>query len=413
MATTTHDREVGAPSNDEASPPGLAPLQVVCLSPQPWGIDLPTNRQQVMRRIADAGHRVLYVDTGTFVGRHVAALLGSDERRSLLRQLVSTDHVHPGIRASKAPALLPWGHRFRFAARLNAALTAWTVRRRVRRIDDPVVLWLYDPCFSTCIGRSGERFAVYDCVDDYAEQSGADARKRAFLAESDRIAAERSRLVFATANGLVERHRAHNRNTHLVGNVGDYDHFAGAADPEAVAPEVAELARPVIGFAGNFLAEKVDFALLEAVAAQRPQWTLLLVGPVHDDTRTAVEQLAERDNVRWLGPVDYDALPSYVAGFDVATIPYLSNVYTRSCFPLKTFEYLAAGKPVVASGLPELEGLEPHVALAEGADAFVAAIEDALGRTAEDEIEARRGLARGNTWETRTRRLLELVATEL
>jgi glycosyltransferase involved in cell wall biosynthesis len=413
MATTTHDREVGAPSDGESSPPVLAPLQVVCLSSQPWGVDLPTNRQQVMRRIADAGHSVLYVDTETFVGRHVAALLRSNERGSLLRQLVSTDRVHPGIRAAKAPALLPWGHRFRLAARLNAALTAWIVRRRVRGTEDPVVLWLYDPCFSTCIGRSGERFAVYDCVDDYAEQSGADARKRAFLAESDRLAAERSRLVFATANGLVERHRAHNRNTHLVGNVGDFAHFAGAADPETAAPQVAALARPVIGFAGNFLAEKVDFALLEAVAAQRPQWTLLLVGPVHDDTRAAVERLAERDNVRWLGPVDYDALPSYVAGFDVATIPYLSNVYTRSCFPLKTFEYLAAGKPVVASGLPELERLEPHVALVEGADAFVAAIEDALGRTAGDEIEARRGLARGNTWETRTRRLLELVATEL
>lgn len=415
MASTTHDREVeaGGEQPAEDSPTDGQPLHVVCLSPQPWRVDLPTNRQQIMARIAQSGHRVLYVETGQFVGRHVAELLRGGDRRSLLRQLVATETVAPGVRVTKAPTLVPWGHRYRRAARVNSALTAWVVRRHVRPDGDPAVLWLYDPCFADCIGRIGERFAVYDCVDDYAEQAGSDGRKRGLVAAYDKLAASRARLVFTTAKGLAERHRTHNPKTYLVRNVGDFSHFAPAADRSIVAGELASMRRPAIGFAGNFLAEKVDFALLDAIASRRPEWTVLLVGPAREDTTAALERLALRENVLWRGPKAYEDLPRYIAAFDVATIPYLRNTYTQSCFPLKTFEYLAAGKPVVASGLPELEGMNPHVVLADDADSFVSAVERALLQTSESDIAARQEFAAQNTWETRTRRLLELVAAEL
>jgi glycosyltransferase involved in cell wall biosynthesis len=413
MASTTHDIAVESSSKPEEELRPKQALHVVCLSPQLWRVDLPTNRQQVMTRVARSGHRVLYVETGDFIGRHVVQRLRRPDRRALLRQLVSGEPVARGIHAIKAPTIAPWGHRFRFATWLNARLTARMVRRKLRENGDPAVLWLYDPCFAACIGRSGERFAVYDCVDDYAEQAGNDRRKRALLSAQDALAASRSRLVFATAAGLAERHLKNNRKTHLVRNVGDYAHFSRAAD-ESIASEIrAERPGPVIGFAGNFLANKVDFELLEAIATRRPDWVLLLVGPARDDTRSAVHALAERENVRWLGPIAYDELPRYVAAFDVATIPYLRNAYTRNCFPLKTYEYLAAGKPVVASGLPELERMEPHVVVAADAEGFIAAIDDALSLRSESHISIRQELAAANTWETRTARLLELVGAEL
>jgi glycosyltransferase involved in cell wall biosynthesis len=386
---------------------------VVCLSPQPWTIDLPTNRQQIMRRVAERGHRVLYVETGPFIGRHLSGVLRGPGRRSPVRQLVGTEDVAPGVRATKAPNVLPWGHRHRIAARINARLTAWIVRRRLRGAGEPVVLWLYDPCFEAAVGHAGEQLAVYDCVDDYAEQAGDDPRKRALVASCDATVAERSRLVFATATPLVERHRRRNPRTHLVRNVGDFGHFSHAADRGRVAPEVAALERPVIGFAGNFLASKVDFGLVEEVASRRPDWTLLLIGPASSETEGSLRRLATRPNVRRVGLTPYDELPAYVAAFDVAVIPYLQNTYTESCFPLKTFEYLAAGKPVVASGLPELRGLEPHVVVADGADAFTAAVEAALERRSEADVAARQRVAAANTWDTRTERLLDLVAAEL
>jgi glycosyltransferase involved in cell wall biosynthesis len=395
------------------SPEPAAAFTIACLSPQPWEIDLPTNRQQIMARAARSGHQVLFVDCGTFVGRHLRALLRGPRRRSVLRRLVSSEEVAPGIRTTIAPNVLPWGHTYAFAARVNARLTARAIRRRLRRLPGPAVLWLYDPCFADAIGRSGERFAAYDCVDDYPEQTGGHPRKHALVTACDLATAERSRVVFATATPLVERHRRLNPRTHLVRNVGDFGHFSHAADRGRVAPGLAALGRPVIGFAGNFLASKVDFGLVEEVAARRPDWTLLLIGPASAETEESLRRLATRPNVRRVGLTPYDELPAYVAAFDVAVIPYLRNTYTESCFPLKTFEYLAAGKPVVASGLPELRGLEPHVVVADGADAFTAAVEAALERRSEADVAARQRVAAANTWDTRTERLLDLVAAEL
>jgi glycosyltransferase involved in cell wall biosynthesis len=406
--TAGRERAQVSPSAD--SGPAFS---IACLSPQPWEIDLPTNRQQIMARAARRGHPVLFVDCGTFVGRHLRALLRGPRRRSTARRLVSSQEVAPGIRTTIAPNVLPWGHTYALAARVNARLTARAIRRRLRRLPAPAVLWLYDPCFADAIGRSGERFAVYDCVDDYPEQTGGHPRKHALVTACDRAAAERSRVVFATAVPLVEWHRGSNPRTHLVRNVGDFQHFVPAAD-RAYAPEaLATLERPVVGFAGNFLGEKVDFELLERIARSRPEWTLLLVGPERADTAERLRELAGLPNVVWTGPVPYAEVPRAIAAFDVGLIPYVSNAYTRSCFPLKLYEYLAAGKPVVATGLPELAGLEPHAVLAPDADAAVRAVEWALGALGNDDREARQGVAAQNTWDTRTARLLDLVAAEL
>ena len=140
---------------------------------------------------------------------------------------------------------------------------------------------------------------------------------------------------------------------------------------------------------------------------------MLLIGPTAPETTSSLEWLTALPNVRWLGPKQYAELPRYVAAFDVGLIPHVANAYTRSCFPLKLYEYLAAGKPVVASGVPELAGMEPDVVLADGARAFVEAVQDALKHDGEADQLRRRQLADRNSWETKTERLVELVRREL
>jgi glycosyltransferase involved in cell wall biosynthesis len=390
-----------------------AGFSVVCLSSQDWLVELPTNRQQIMSRAAASGHRVLFVETGEFLGKHLWRLLRRGRRRSLASRLLSTEQTGRDIQTVKALNVLPWGHKYALANAVNRSVTAWRLRRLARRLPQPAVLWVYDPCAALAADRYGLAFSVYDCVDDYAEQVNGDRHRRALVQGSDARVGEAARLVFTTSQPLFERHHGWNRRTHLVPNVGDYGLFAPAVEREIAAPEVSALPRPVLGFAGNFVASKVDFELLEALARERPAATVLLIGPEWPESADALARLRALANVVWVGAKPHEELPRYVAAFDVALIPYVENAYTRSCFPLKVYESLAAGKPVVAAGLPELAGMGPDVVLARSTEEFIAAVDRAVAASGGDAVQRRRQVASRNTWETRTEQLLRLVQAEL
>ena len=383
---------------------------VVCVSPQPWDAELPTNRQQMMRRVARFGHEVVFVETSHFVGRDLWRVArGRSGAASLLGRFVGGESVEDRITVRKAPWLAPRARRARWANRLNVELTRLLVRRIVRRSPNPVVLWLYDAASGNLVGRCGTAASVYDCVDDHVEVSGKDRRIRELLAAADREAARRASVVITTTRTLYARHRANNPRTYLVPNVGDYEHFAPAASRSYAADELRSLPRPVLGFTGNITAWKVDFELLLEVVTRRPEWTLVLVGPVRADAEAPLAELTACSNVRYLGPKSYERVPAYVAGFDVGLCPYRWNDAMRSGFPLKLYEYLAAGKPVVASGNPDVAGMEPDVRVIHGAAEFQAAVDDVLALDSETDRRRRTERAAASTWESRARAILDLV----
>lgn len=397
-------------------PDGEAPngrsFSIICLASQDWEEALPTNRQQIMARAAARGHRVLFVETHGFLGKHLLQLVRGPRRGSLWRRLFGLERVAPGVDVRKSLNVLPWGQKYALGRQVNAITTLFVLRRLASELPPPVLLWVYDPA-AVATGRRLTWPIVYDCVDDYPEQTRG-AQRRALMARADDAVARAARLVFTTTPTLLERQRGRNPRTHHVPNAADYEHFSAAADAQTAAQEVSALPRPVIGFSGNFLADKVDFALVGDLARARRDWSFLLVGPVQRDVQAQLDDLRAEPNVIWVGPKPYAELPRYVAAFDVGLIPYLTNAYTRSCFPLKLYEYLAAGKPVVATGLPSLEGMEPDVVLAAGRlEAVVEAVSAALARSADDDRARRMGIAARNTWDGRVERLLELVAAEL
>jgi glycosyltransferase involved in cell wall biosynthesis len=385
-------------------------FSIVCVSRQDWHAGLPTNRQQIMIRAARRGHRVLFVESGGHIGRHLWRLVTGPDRGSVARRLFGGEQPAESITVAKALTFVPWGQKFPLANRINSRFTGARIRRAARGLGGPRILWIYDPTAFELVGQAGEDLTVYDVVDDYAEQVGPDARRRRFVAAADEAAACRSQIVFATTTGLYERQLQRNPETHLVRNGADFAHFSHT---NGTAPEVRSFAGPVVGFAGNLTAEKVDFALLEAVARARPEWSLVLVGPPAENARGQLDRLGALDNVHALGFRPYEELPAYVSGFSVGVIPYRATAYTRNCSPLKVYEYLAAGKAVVASGVPELSGMEPDVTLADRPEAFVAAIESALAASSPEAVARRRATAEQNTWEARTERLLDLVGGRL
>jgi glycosyltransferase involved in cell wall biosynthesis len=384
-------------------------FSIVCLSQGALDAPLPTNRQQVMRRAAARGHQVLFVETSPFAARTAATAL----RRRSIAGIFRPEDRAGNIRRLVAPNIAPRGRASSTALHVNLRLLRRSLRRAIAQLPRPVALWVYDPWTAELIGECGEDVSIYDCVDDYGSIEFYSDGARALAAEGDALAARRADVVAATTTPLYERHRRHNVHTHLVPNVADFDHFAPARDRALTAPDVAALRGPVLGFVGNLMPAKVDLELLERVADERPDWTLLLVGPATADAQATVERLARRPNVEWVGMRSYDEVPAYVAAFDVGLCPNRWNAYGASCFPLKLYEYLAAGKPVVVSGNPDLVGMEPDVRVARGAQGFIAAVELALADQSPDAVGRRAALAAENTWDSRVSRLLGLVSGAL
>ena len=283
-------------------------FSIICLSPQDWRVDLPTNRQQIMLRAARGGHEVLFVETGYFLGRHFWSLLRGPDRRSLARRLFSTEKVAPGVRLRKALNVLPWG--LKYGLHQQSELRDYREIRPARRRRPPEAGRALDLRSSRVpdggIVRGGvRRLRLRGRLHRTDHLAAGPCARRCLRSDSSR----RAQLVFATSTTMYERQRSVNAETHLVPNVGDFEHFVGASDRSVAASEVADLPRPVLGFAGNFLVSKVDFDLLERVAQVRGDWTLLLVGPSTSETERLLERLARRSNVRWIGPKPYSELP--------------------------------------------------------------------------------------------------------
>ena len=237
---------------------------------------------------------------------------------------------------------------------------------------------------------------IYFCIDDYAEIQNVDAD---LVLPLERETLTHVDAVVATAEALVRKKRPTTGKGFYLPQGVNFDHFATSQPAPA---DIEAIPHPRIGFAGH-LSLCCDLDLLREMAQARPNWSFVMVGPVSVDTSSIA-----LPNVHLLGNRPYAQLPAYVQQFDVGIIPYLLNAWTQSVDPLKLLEYLAAGIPTVSTSLPEVKKYSPPVRVADGARPFLEAIEAALAEPS-SQTDARRAVARGQTWEHRADRLLEIV----
>jgi len=351
---------------------------VILLSTADWDHPFWTNKQHVARSLAELGHRVLYIES---LGLRAPRLEAQDLRRilrRLRRGLRPPRRVAPGLWVW-SPLLIP-APRTRFQQRLNRGLfrfllTFW--RRWLGLRAD--LFWTYNPLTGQLLDfeRLAFRQLVYHCVDDLTAQPCMPAELIA--AEEERLC-RRADRVFVTSLELLRLRRAFNPRTSYYSNVADLDHFAVARDAQAAIPaDLQAIPGPRLGFIGAISAYKLDLALIERLARHRPDCQLVLIGRVGEgDPSTDLQSLQGLANVHLLGSRPYAELPAYLRGFDLALLPCPLNAYTRSMFPMKFFEYLAAGVPVVATDLPALREHSHLAHLCESPAAFVAAVDRLL-----------------------------------
>lgn len=327
---------------------------IVCISNAEWDAPLPTNRQQIMRRFAGRT-RVAYIEAplpvaGSFIGR--------SRRRTR----------HPGWRVEDGVHILqawdwapyPLTKRSKLVSRwMDQRFRAFVIRAwRELRWPRPVA-WFYAPDGGDLLGAFDERLSVYHCVDDYEaiERYNGYRRVAAYTEQkTERYLASHVDALIVTTASLRERWRASNPRLFLAPNVADTASFARALEPGPDHPALASIPRPRAIFLGALDGYKVDFQLLGEVARLAPQIQFVMIGPVGSADMTSAGDLPRAPNIWYPGYLPHDELPAAMRNASAALIPYRLNDYTASVSPMKLYEYLAAGLPVVATPLPSLVG---------------------------------------------------------
>lgn len=374
---------------------GRKGMNVICFSSQSWGDDLWTNKQHIMYRLAKRGIRVLYID----------------KEKGSLRKFVHQKNVW-GI--SQIDENLSVGQSFRIPIRkLSPGLRYYNefgfkvdlIRRYAYACEGPLVLWVYHPGYGPYLERIRRKALIlYDCVDDYASfpkyQSG---KSKDWIVKAERRLLDIADLVITSSENLYGEKKRLNPNTHLIHNVGDFRHFSQAQDRGFTLPDQLKGTRsPRIGFYGAISNYKVDLELIRSLAMQRPNWSICLMGPVGlGGGKTDISGLDGLENLTFTGKINYEDLPAYICHMDVLMIPYRITEHTKSVFPIKFFECLATGKPLVITPLPALKEYHPYVEVGLSPSEFIDRIETVLRGDSCERRRERIELAKKNDWNMR------------
>jgi glycosyltransferase involved in cell wall biosynthesis len=316
-----------------------------------------------------------------------------------------------GLWVLTPPPMLPFGNMYPAVNRTNQQVLAGYIRWASGRIglEDPL-LWTYLPSSCALVDRLQPKAVIYHCVDEHSAFPGF-IRPEVVRGYDDDLT-RRADLIMTSAHNLLLSREHLNANIHHVYHGADIEHFTKALDPHLPIPaDVAAIPAPRLGVVGVH-DERLDLDAIEALATADPAWQVILVGPIQPGD-VEESRLAALPNVHCLGGKPLAELPAYLKALDVALIPYKLNELTRNIFPLKLYEYLAAGLPVVAGALPELKRFPDRVSLAETPGDYSRLVREALASDSPDARAARTAIAAQNSWDARVEEISGLVEETL
>ena len=342
---------------------------------------------QHLASVLKQGNRILWVNS---FGFRAPRLTIYDVKRiagKITRVLAgASGHVAPSFNILN-PVIPPF-YDNRAIRSVNDRLLLHQVRRAVSKLgmQRPVLLFAH-PLVAGILGRLGESSSHYLCLDDYPNLPGG----YRCAGELENTVLENVDTVFAVSESLRTSRMPKSCEGHFLPQGIDLSHFLD--DNGDMAPELAHLAHPIVGFHG-LVSEWVDVELIAEAARAYPTMTFVVLG--HATVETAVFDAVA--NIVRLDHVPYAKLPRYLSCFDVGLIPFKVNELTIASNPLKTVEYLAMGIPVVSTDLPEVRRFTPWVTAAKGRDEFIGAIATAVKANDSEGRQARRRAAEQFSW---------------
>jgi glycosyltransferase involved in cell wall biosynthesis len=359
----------------------------------------PSTGQFLVRHLLD-GFRVIWINS---VGWRTPRLRACDVTRALRKVRAAARGAarpHPNL-VVYTPLVVPW-YRFGAVRRFNAGLLLGAVRGLARRHGfSRYTLMTTYPAVADVFRRMREVPRVYYCTDEYATLPGLHPERVRSL-EAELLTAVD--LVVTTSTALYEAKSAMHPRVAYLPHAVDFELFAKAADLSTPIPDdLKGLPRPIVGFHG-LIQDLIDPGIIDVVARRRPDWSIVLIGRRNFEATS----LPQRPNIYYLGERPYRDLPGYLRGFDACLIPYKQLPRVTYMNPVKLREYLASGKPIVSTPLPEVAKFGELVRIAESGDEFVVEIERCL---AEDgSLRARRmASVRDQTWTSRAAEFAALL----
>jgi glycosyltransferase involved in cell wall biosynthesis len=338
--------------------------------------------QQFISRLSQR-HKVLFVET-------VAP--APDLARPLARYRSAQNFPNVTILTLQFPAWR-WGNGKYVDAERRRIVQEFIAGPGAGQFED-AVQWFYDPmAVPAFAGQMGEILTVYDCMDELSKFRCAPPE----IVQREAELLNRADVVFTGGRKLFEAKSEHNDNCHFYGCGVDCEHFGKARTKETkVAADLTIIPKPILGYFG-VVDERMDYELIARLADANRDWSVVMIGPT---TKVDDAALPKRPNLHWLGQRSYMELPAYCKGFDVCLMPFALNESTEFINPTKALEYMATGRMIVSSAVPDVvRNFGTVVKIAEEQDEFIALCREAVERPEQSKIEAGLRMASENTWE--------------
>jgi len=380
---------------------------LVYFGPEKWD-GLWRNRHQLMSVFAQR-NRVLYVEPRTYLRSALCHWVRGSFWIELDQPRVT--RMQGNLYVYHPPTFLPISGRSPLREILNFAdnrMLYQTIKRL--GMQSPLV-WLSRPSMVDRVGQFNEKMVIYHVVDEYSAYGDVNETVREVIQDDERQLLRLADLVIVVSQPLLDAKQPYNSNTHLVLNAVNYEAFTEILSRQQVQPDdIVSIPRPIVGYSG-LISRRLDLPLLIQLAKAHPEWSLVFVGAVTAATGSdpKFKHLKALPNVFFLGPKPVTSVPLYVAAFDVGLIPYSMAEEARHTSPLKLYDYLACGKPVVSVDIPAVRLYANLIHIVSAPSQFAAAIERALTEPQDDYVVQRKAVAAENTWTQRAEQISQLI----
>ncbi|HEY4287091.1 MAG TPA: glycosyltransferase [Puia sp.] len=403
--------------NSDNSDSPVTGRDIVIVGLQPWYYEIGSNCKTIATHLA-RDNRVLYVNLPvnrkTFLSRtktpgirqHCEIIKGNGEKLRPISdnmwEFYPTTLVESinGLPSNKAFSFINYFNNRRFARDIEKAIDLLGFKDIILFNDNDIYNGFHLKEFLR------PKLYIYYCRDFL---QGYDYwKKHVSILEPKLI----RKADIAVANSLfyAEYCSSHNPQSYYIGQGCNFDLF-NTDIPHSRPPELDGLSYPIIGYVGAIDSARLDPQIVETIATTRPDWNIVLVGP--EDAIFQSSTLHQLPNVHFTGRKPLASLPDFVAYFDACINPQLVNIITKGNYPLKIDEYLAMGKPVIATRTDTMKLFEDHTWLADGPGDYPALIETALAHNSVEEQNRRIAFARSHTWENCIKELYKVISKQL